>query len=60
MKINNGFLPPKILDKKTLVLDLAETLIHSGFLPFDYPSNVIIKIESDNEIHDIHVLVVLE
>ena len=57
MKINNGLLPPKISDKKTLVLDLDETLVHSGFIPFDYPSDVIIKIELDNEIHDIHVLV---
>ena len=55
MKINNGLLPPKISDKKTLVLD--ETLVHSGFIPFDYPSDVIINIELDNEIHDIHVLV---
>ena len=57
MKINNGLLPPKISDKKTLVLDLDETLVHSGFIPFDCPSDVIIKIELDNEIHDIHVLV---
>ena len=57
MKINNGLLPPKILEKKTLVLDLDETLVHSGFIPFDCPSDVIIKIELDNEIHDIHVLV---
>ena len=57
MKINNGLLPPKITDKKTLVLDLDETLVHSGFIPFDCPSDVIIKIELDNEIHDIHVLV---
>ena len=57
MKINNGLLPPKISNKKTLVLDLDETLVHSNFIPFDCPSDVIIKIELDNEIHDIHVLV---
>jgi Dullard-like phosphatase family protein len=56
MKIN-GLLPPKISDKKTLVLDLDETLVHSGFLPFSCPSDVVIKIELENEIHDIHVLV---
>lgn len=56
MKIN-GLLPPKISDKKTLVLDLDETLVHSGFLPFSVPSDVVIKIELENEIHDIHVLV---
>ena len=57
MKINNGLLPPKLLERKTLVLDLDETLVHSGFIPFDCPSDVIIQIELDNEIHDIHVLV---
>ena len=57
MKINNGLLPPKISNKKTLVLDLDETLVHSNFIPFDCPSDVIIKIELDNEIHNIHVLV---
>ena len=56
MKIN-GLLPPKMSDKKTLVLDLDETLVHSGFLPFSCPSDVVIKIELENEIHDIHVLV---
>ena len=57
MKINNGLLPPKLSNKKTLVLDLDETLVHSNFLPFPRPSDVIIQIELDNEIHDIHVLV---
>ena len=57
MKLNNGLLPPRILERKTLVLDLDETLVHSGFMPFDCPSDVIIQIELDNEIHDIHVLV---
>ena len=57
IKLNNGLLPPKISDKKTLVLDLDETLVHSGFIPFNCPSDVIIKIELDNNIHDIHVLV---
>ena len=52
-----GLLPPKSSNKKTLVLDLDETLVHSGFSPFSCPSDVIIKIELDNEIHDIHVLV---
>ena len=57
MKINNGLLPPRISNKKTLVLDLDETLVHSNFFPFNCPSDVIIKIELENEIHDIHVLV---
>lgn len=50
-------LPPKMSNLKTLVLDLDETLVHSGFAPFDCPSDVIIQIELENEIHDIHVLV---
>ena len=52
------FLPP--MNKKykySLVLDLDETLVHSAFTPFACPSDVIIQIEIDNEIHDIHVLV---
>ena len=52
------FLPKNIKKKKTLVLDLDETLVHSNFFPFtSRPSDVIIQIEIENEIHDIHVLV---
>ena len=50
-------LPPNISKKKTLVLDLDETLVHSQFGPFNIPSDVIINIEIENELHDIHVLV---
>ena len=51
-------LPPNNSDKKTLVLDLDETLVHSQFGPFDdIKSDIIIKINIDEEIHDIHVLV---
>ena len=50
-------LPQKTSNLKTLVLDLDETLVHSGFVPFNCPSDVIIQIELENEIHDIHVLV---
>ena len=57
--INNNkyFLPPKTTNKKTLVLDLDETLVHSQFLEFSTPSDIIIKIEIEKEIYDIHVLV---
>ena len=51
------FLPQKTCNKKTLVLDLDETLVHSGFIPFNSPSDLVIKIEQDNDVHDIHVLV---
>ena len=50
-------LPPQTSNKKTLVLDLDETLVHSQFMTFSEPSDVVIKIEIENEIHDIHVMV---
>ena len=50
-------LPQKTCNKKTLVLDLDETLVHSGFVPFNSPSDLVIKIGQDNDVHDIHVLV---
>jgi RNA polymerase II subunit A small phosphatase-like protein len=39
------------------VLDLDETLVHSAFKPFDVKSDIILKIEFENKIHDIHVLI---
>ena len=50
-------LPPKNNKKKTLVLDLDETLVHSQFMTFSDPSDVVIQIELENEMHDIHVMV---
>ena len=50
-------LPPQTSNKKTLVLDLDETLVHSQFMTFSDPSDVVIQIEIENEIHDIHVMV---
>ena len=63
-KILNSFspkkkylLPPKKTNKKTLVLDLDETLVHSCFIPFNIPSDLIIQIELENKIQEIYVLI---
>ena len=44
------------LTKKTLLLDLDETLVHSSFMPFD-KSDIILKVEFDEAVYNIHVLV---
>ena len=51
------YLSPKSSSKKTLVLDLDETLVHSQFVPFSIKSDLILKIELENQLHDIHVLI---
>ena len=51
------YLPKKTTSKKTLVLDLDETLVHSQFVPFSIKSDVILKIDIDDHIYDIHVLI---
>ena len=55
--ISPYLLPRQSSNKKTLVLDLDETLVHSQFQPFDIPADIILKIELENELHDIHVMV---
>ena len=56
--IKDKVLPPNNNnDKKTLVLDLDETLVHSAFNPFIPSSDIILKIKLDNNLHDIHVLI---
>ena len=47
---------PKNINKKTLLLDLDETLVHSSFMPFD-KSDIILKVEFDEAMYNIHVLV---
>lgn len=51
------FLPDKLHSKKTLILDLDETLVHSGFKPFKTNSDMILKIDLEGKVHDIHVLI---
>ena len=50
-------LSPKTCTKKTLVLDLDETLVHSQFFPFPIKSDVILKINIQEQVQDIHVLI---
>ena len=57
VEIKNYLLPKKNSNKKTLVLDLDETLVHSQFEPFDRPSDITLRLCLDNEIHDIFILV---
>ena len=58
-KEKTHFLPPKspeYLNKKTLILDLDETLVHSSFDPF--PTNdIVLNINFDGIFYKIYVLV---
>lgn len=38
------------------MLDLDETLVHSSFNTFQCPSDVVIKMDVENQIQNIHVL----
>lgn len=54
------FLPDKakeFANKKTLILDLDETLVHSAFKPFKTNPDIVLKVDLYNKIHDILVLV---
>jgi len=44
------------IGKKTLILDLDETLVHSAFKPFSQRSDILLNVELDRKIHIIHVL----
>jgi Dullard-like phosphatase family protein len=58
---NEFLLPPKTndkIDKKTLVLDLDETLLHSQRNPFSSSqSDIVLKLELESDPYDIHVLI---
>lgn len=43
-------------NKKTLVLDLDETLVHSAFNPFFFKADLILNINVDNADHNVYVL----
>ena len=54
---NTYFLPEKKSEKKTLILDLDETLIHSSYKPFNIKNDIIIKMKSPKAFDDKHFLV---
>ena len=54
---NNTFLPIETIGgKKTLILDLDETLVHSAFKPFFIKSDINLSINVDGINHLVHVL----
>ena len=46
----------EFINKKTLILDLDETLVHSSFIPFEN-NDIILDVEFENVIYNIYVLV---
>ena len=53
------FLPPKtkeFFNKKTLILDLDETLVHSSFAPFEQ-SDIVLDVEFESILYNIYVLI---
>lgn len=50
-----GLLGPRLTDRKCLVLDLDETLVHSSFKPVPN-ADFVLSIEMDNIIHKVYVL----
>ena len=56
---NKNLLPQKsdeFLNKKTLILDLDETLVHSSFTPFE-KNDIILSVDFEGELYNIYVLV---
>ena len=57
--IEKSLLPPKseeFSNKKTLILDLDETLVHSSFSPFE-KNDIILEVDFEGMIYNIYVLV---
>ena len=46
----------EFLNKKTLILDLDETLVHSSFIPFEN-NDIILNVEFENVLYNIYVLI---
>ena len=47
---------PKIINRKTLILDIDETLVHSGFYPFNRYPDITLNIKLNGLDKDIYVL----
>jgi TFIIF-interacting CTD phosphatase-like protein len=50
-----GNKPQDLIGKKTLVLDLDETLLHSSFKPIPNP-DFIVPVEIEDQVHKVYVL----
>ena len=56
LNVKNNILELKEKNKKTLILDLDETLVHSGFTPFSRKSDLMLTINFDGENRLLYVL----
>ena len=56
LNVKNNTLELKDKNKKTLILDLDETLVHSGFTPFSRKSDLMLTISFDGEDRLLYVL----
>ena len=59
LELNNYLLPKKsseFLNKKTLILDLDETLVHSSFVPFE-KNDIILNVDFESVMYNIYVLI---
>jgi RNA polymerase II subunit A small phosphatase-like protein len=50
------YLPENRTSKKTLILDLDETLVHSSFKPLNGKTDILLKVELERRQYIIHVL----